>query len=154
MSNKVEEFNNLPQWFQRTIPLISVLLSVLAFSYIIYLYNQASLELVHWVRIIIFAMIGVVLLLSSIIYVFNKESAWKGLIGGLALLPILLFLQLILLLIKIIKMIISSIFQGTLPEPVRIFIENYPSKFDIVILSVLFIGAVLWIIDKLRSRKK
>lgn len=154
MSNKVDEFNDLPNWFQRIIPLISIILSILAFSYVAYLYNQESLEFVQWIRAIIFTVMGVVLLSSAIIYFFNNKLAWKWLIGGLGLLPILLLLQLFIFLMTIIRMIINSIFQGSLPEPIQMFIENYPSKFDVVILSVLFIVAVLWIIDKLRERKK
>jgi hypothetical protein len=50
-------------------------------------------------------------------------------------------------------MIISSIFAGKLPEPIRVFVENYPSKFDVVILAVLFIVGVLWTIDKLKQKK-
>lgn len=152
MSNKVDKFNDLPRWFQRIIPLISVILSVLVFSYVMYLYNQESLEFMQWVRLIIFTIMGVVLISSAIAYVFNAELAWKWLIGGLGLLPILLLLQLFIFLMTIIRMIINSIFQGSLPEPIQIFIENYPSKFDVVILSVLFIVGLLWIIDKLRKK--
>lgn len=153
MSNNVDKFKELPHWFQRIIPLISIILSILAFSYVTYLYNQGSLEFVHWLRVIIFTMMGIVLLSSAIIYFVNKELAWKWLIGGLGLLPVLLFLQLLLFLMTIIRMVIRSIFQGSLPEPIRMFIENYPSKFDVVILSVLFIIGVLWIIDKLRNKE-
>ena len=153
MSNNVDKFNDLPHWFQRIIPLISIILSVLAVSYVFYLYNQESLEFVHWLRAIIFTMMGFVLLSSAIIYFVNKELAWKWFIGGLGLLPILLLLQLLLFLMTIIRMVIRSIFQGRLPEPIRMFIENYPSKFDVVILSVLFIIGVLWVIDKLRNKK-
>lgn len=152
MSTQVDEFNNLPRWFQRIIPLIAVILSVLAFSYVSYLYNQAALEFVHWIRMIIFTIMGIVLLLSAMIYVFNREAAWKWLKGGLALLPMLLLLQLILLLMNVIRMIIRSIFQGSLPEPVRMFIENYPSKIDVGILALIFIVGVIWVIDKLRNR--
>ncbi|MBY7145098.1 hypothetical protein KFZ56_18940 [Virgibacillus sp. NKC19-3] len=148
----MDEYNNLPRWFQRIIPLISVIFSILAFSYVIYLYSQESLEFVQWIRLIIFTIIGVVLLFSAIIYVFHAELAWKSLIGGLGLLPILLLLQLFLFLMTVIRMAIESIFQGSLPEPIQLFIENYPSTFDIVILSVLFIIGLLWIIDKLRKK--
>lgn len=129
------------------------MLSLLAFSYALYLYNQESLEFVQWVRLIVFTMISVVLLLSAIFYFFRAELAWKWLIGGLALLPILLLLQLILFLMTIIKMMIDSLFQGSLPEPVRLFIENYPSTFDIVILAALFIVGLLWLIQKLKKQK-
>jgi len=152
VSNKVDEFNDLPRWFQRIIPLISVILSVLVFSYVMYLYNQESLEFMQWIRLIIFTIMGVVSILSAIVYVFNAELAWKWLIGGLGLLPILLLLQLFIFLMTIIRMVINSIFQGSLPEPIQMFIENYPSKFDVVILSVLFIVGLLWIIGKLRKK--
>src|SRR5699024_11960652 len=79
------EFNDLPRWFQRIIPLISVILSVLVFSYVMYLYNQESLEFMQWIRLIIFTIMGVVSILSAIVYVFNAELAWKWLIGGLGL---------------------------------------------------------------------
>lgn len=95
---------------------------------------------------------GVGSILSAIVYVFNAELAWKWLIGGLGLLPILLLLQLFIFLMTIIRMVINSIFQGSLPEPIQMFIENYPNKFDVVILSVLFIVGLLWIIDKLRKK--
>ncbi|AEG59952.1 hypothetical protein [Desulforamulus ruminis] len=153
-SSKETEFNNLPHWFQRIIPLISVILSALAFSYVVYRYNQASLELVHWVRIIIFALIGIVSLFSAVLYAFNKELSWKWVIGGLSLIPILLALQLILLFMNIFKVAIGSILEGRLPETVRMFIENYPSKFDIIILAVLFMAGILWVIDKLRTKEK
>lgn len=154
MSNQVDDYHRLPHWFQRMIPIISIILAVLVFSYSIYLYNQESLEFVHWIRMIIFSIMGIVFIFSTISYVFNKELAWRGLVGGVTLLPVLLMLQLILFLLSIIRIIIRSIFSGSLPEPIRVFIENYPSKFDIVILSVLFIIGVLWIIDKLRTRKE
>ncbi|GIN72920.1 hypothetical protein J14TS2_33950 [Bacillus sp. J14TS2] len=154
MSDKIDEFTEFPRWLQRILPLISLILAILAFSYSMYLYNQESLVFVQWIRLIIFAIMGLVLLFSTIFYFFNDELAWKWLVGGLTLLPILLLLQLILFLIHIIKTGISSVFAGSLPEPIRIFLENYPSKFDIVILSVLFIVGVLWIVDKLKKSKK
>ncbi|MET3506408.1 hypothetical protein [Halalkalibacter oceani] len=153
MSNNVDEFRDFPRWLQRMIPFISVMLAMLAFSYALYLYNQESLGFVHWVRLIVFTMISVVLLLSAILYFFRAELAWKWFIGGLGLLPILLLLQLILFLMTMIKMVIASLFQGSLPEPVRLFIENYPSPFDSVILAVLFIAGLVWLIQKLKKQK-
>ncbi|KAA9023972.1 hypothetical protein [Niallia endozanthoxylica] len=129
-------------------------LAVIVFAYSTYLYNQESLEFVHWIRMIVFSIMGIIFILSTITYVFNKEYAWRGLVGGAALLPIPLMLQLLLFLLSIIRTIIRAIFEGNLPESLQVFIENYPSKFDIVILSVLIIIEILWIIDILRTRKE
>ncbi|MFD1066516.1 hypothetical protein [Oceanobacillus locisalsi] len=153
MDNKVDEFHHLPRWFQRIIPFISIVLSVLAFSYVIYLYNLESFAFVQWIRFIIFIIIGVAMILSAIFYIFNAAFSWKWFIGTLGLLPILLLLQLIIFLLTVLRTVIDSLFQGSLPEPVQMFIENYPSKFDVVILSVLFIVGVLWMINKLRKNK-
>lgn len=60
MENKIENYNRLPRWFQRLIPIISIILAVLAFAYITYLYNQPSLEFVHWIRIGVFSVMCVV----------------------------------------------------------------------------------------------
>ncbi|WP_018932243.1 hypothetical protein [Gracilibacillus lacisalsi] len=150
----VEAYKSLPGWLQRLLPFISIVLSLLAFSYVFYRYTQGDLELVHWLRIIIFSIIGTVLLFSAVTFVFNKEEAWKLFIGGLTLIPILLLLQLFLLILRVIRIVLQSIFQGSVPEPIRMFIENYPSKFDIIILGVLFIIGVLWIIDQLKKSKK
>ncbi|SFL91895.1 hypothetical protein SAMN04487943_10589 [Gracilibacillus orientalis] len=152
--DNVEVYKSLPGWLQRIVPFISIVLSLLAFSYVFFRYTQGDLEFVHWLRIIIFSIIGVVLLFSAITFAFNKEESWKLLIGGLTLLPILLMLQLFLLILKVIRIVIQSIFQGSVPEPIRMFIENYPSKFDIIILSVLFIIGVMWIIDQLKKPQK
>lgn len=154
MPNKVDEFNNLPLWVQRLLPWISLILSILAFPYIIYLTHQASLEFVHWMRMVIFAVMGLALLFSAVIYPFNKVTAWKWLLGGLSLLPLLLCLQLILLCFRILSIVAHSMIRGTLPEPIRIFIENYPSKADVLILLVLFSLGVFWIIDRLKNKEK
>ncbi|PTM53338.1 hypothetical protein C8J48_3662 [Desmospora activa DSM 45169] len=106
----MNNFHNLPRWFQRIIPLISVILSVLTFSYVSYLYNHTALEFVHWIRMIIFTVIGIGLLLSAVIYVYNQETAWKWLKGGLTLLAILLLLPLIMLLMNVIKTAIQAVF--------------------------------------------
>ncbi|WP_080873489.1 hypothetical protein [Oceanobacillus timonensis] len=153
MDHQADEFHHLPRWFQRIVPFISMILAILAFSYVIYLYNLESLAFVQWVRFIIFVIIGVTMILSAIFYIFNAALSWKWLIGALGLLPILLLLQLIIFLMTILRTVIGSLFQGSLPEPVQMFIENYPSKFDVVILSVLFVVVVLWMINKLRKNK-
>ncbi|MGP4040135.1 hypothetical protein ACTWP4_09605 [Gracilibacillus sp. D59] len=152
--DNVEVYKNLPSWLQRILPFASIVLSLLAFSYVFYRYTQGNLEIVHWLRIIIFSIIGVVLLVSTIIFAFHKEEAWKLFIGGLTLLPVLLMLQLFLLILQVIRIVLQFIFQGSIPEPIKMFIENYPSKFDIIILGVLFIIGVMWIIDQLKKPKK
>ncbi|QGH32887.1 hypothetical protein GI584_01940 [Gracilibacillus salitolerans] len=152
--DNVEVYKSLPVWLQRMLPFVSIVLSLLAFSYVFFRYTQGDLEFVHWLRIIIFSIIGVILLFSAIIYAFNQGEAWKWFVGGLTLLPVLLMLQLFLLILKVARIVIQSVFQGSVPEPIRIFIENYPSKFDIIILSVLFIIGVMWIIDQLKKPKK
>ncbi len=152
--DNVEVYKSLPVWLQRMLPFVSIVLSLLAFSYVFFRYTQGDLEFVHWLRIIIFSIIGVILLFSAIIYAFNQGEAWKWFVGGLTLLPVLLMLQLFLLILKVARIVIPSVFQGSVPEPIRMFIENYPSKFDIIILSVLFIIGVMWIIDQLKKPKK
>ncbi|WP_163582909.1 hypothetical protein [Gracilibacillus saliphilus] len=152
--NNIEVYKSLPSWLQRLLPFISIVLSLLAFFYVFYRYTQGDLEFVHWLRIIIFSIIGTVLLFSAVTFVFNKEEAWKLFIGGLTLIPVLLLLQLFLVILRVIRIVLQSIFQGSVPEPIRMFIENYPSKFDIIILGVLFIISVLWIIEQLKKSKK
>lgn len=68
MSDKIDEFTEFPRWLQRILPLISLILAVLAFSYSTYLYNQESLVFVQWIRLIIFAIMGLVLLFATILY--------------------------------------------------------------------------------------
>lgn len=153
MNNKADEFYHLPRWFQRMIPLLSIIFSILSFSYVMHLYNLESLAFTQWSRFVIFTLISVVFILAAIFYFFNPVLAWKWFIGGFGLLPILLLLQLIIFVLTIIRSAIDAIFQGSLPEPVRMFIDNYPSKFDVVILSVLFIVGAVWIINKLRNKK-
>src|SRR5699024_3920111 len=106
-----------------------------------YLYNQESLEFMQWIRLIIFTIMGVVLILSAIVYVFNAELAWKWLIGGLGLLPILLLLQLFIFLMTIIRMVINSIFQGSLPEPIQMFMKTIQA--NLMLLSYLCF--LLWV---------
>ncbi|MDM8101684.1 MULTISPECIES: hypothetical protein [Oceanobacillus] len=153
MDNKTDEFHHLPRWFQRIIPLLSIILSILSFSYVMHLYSLESLVFAQWIRFIIFSLISVVFILAAIIYFFNGALAWNWFIGGFGLLPILLLLQLIIFLLTIVRTAVDAIFQGSLPEPVRTFIDNYPSKFDVVILAVLFIAGVIWMINKLRNKK-
>jgi hypothetical protein len=50
-------------------------------------------------------------------------------------------------------MLIGSIFQGQLPEPIRMFIENYPSKYDVAIIIILLIVGFLVVINKLNKKK-
>lgn len=118
-----------------------------------HLYSLESLVFAQWIRFIIFSLISVVFILAAIIYFFNGALAWNWFIGGFGLLPILLLLQLIIFLLTIVRTAVDAIFQGSLPEPVRTFIDNYPSKFDVVILAVLFIAGVIWMINKLRNKK-
>lgn len=146
------EFHRLPRWAQRMLPFLSALLSASAFSYAAFIWLRTELEPVHGLRMVFFAAIGLILLFSAVLYIFNKETAWRWFIGGLTCLPILLFLQLILFLLNLLGMAVASLFEGTLPEPLRMFIEHYPSQADLAILSALFVAGVLWVANRLRKR--
>lgn len=135
MEQKVDGYKNLPRWFQLVIPIINMILATIAAAYINNLFDQESLGFVQWMRIVIFSIMIMLFLGSTIIYLFHKELSWKWFVSGVTLLPILLMLQFVVLLIKVIKTFITSIFQGSLPKPLQQFIENYPSKFDVIILS-------------------
>lgn len=83
MDNKTDEFHHLPRWFQRIIPLLSIILSILSFSYVMHLYSLESLVFAQWIRFIIFSLISVVFILAAIIYFLMEH--WLG-IGLLAVL--------------------------------------------------------------------
>lgn len=153
LMSKQINFHDFPRSVQLAFPFLSIILSGASFWYVFYLVNQESLQFIQWIRLIIFALIGVILLLSAIIFIFHKALAWKGFIFGLSLLPVLLCLQLCLFIITIIRMLIGSIFQGQLPEPIRMFIENYPSKYDVAIIIILLIVGFLVVINKLNKKK-
>lgn len=152
MSSEESEFQSLPPWFKRMVPFVSIILSILVFSYVWFRYNQLSTILLeNWIRFIIIGVIGVVFLFSALVFFLNKEGGWKWFIAGFALLPVLLFFQLILFAIRAVQTLSGFVLEGSIPKPLQMFIENYPSKFDVVILAVLLIIGVSWIIKKLKN---
>ncbi|WP_146553022.1 hypothetical protein [Rummeliibacillus sp. SL167] len=110
MEQKVDGYKNLPRWLQLVIPIINMILATIAAAYINNLFDQESLGFVQWMRIVIFSIMIMLFLGSTIIYLFHKELSWKWFVSGVTLLPILLILQLVVLLIKVIKTFITSIF--------------------------------------------
>jgi predicted membrane channel-forming protein YqfA (hemolysin III family) len=150
MGNKTAGYENQPEWIRRAFPLFGLILAFILLGFAWYLYSHAPLVIERWIRIIFIAAIGFVFLMSSLFYFIKRELGWKWFMGGFYLIPVLLFLQLILLFLKIVKTLAGTIFSGEIPEPVRMFLENYPSKFDMIILGILLIFGVLQILKRLQ----
>ena len=144
----------LPSWLFRIIPLVSMILSAVALAFAWARYNQSdSISWDHWVRIILIGLIGVAFLLAAIVSVFNKNAGWTLFTGSIGLIPVLLLLQLVLLAIRAVRAILGLIAEGNIPKPIQMFIDNYPSKIDIIILSVLAVLIILGIARKLNKKR-
>lgn len=148
-----DTFEQLPPSWQRLVPAASGVLALIAFAYASYLIALDSRQLVQWLRLIVFAVMGLVLLASAVAFARQPRKAWQWMVGGLSLIPILLMIQLLLFLLRAGFAAIGMLVHGHMPEPLRLFIERYPSKVDVVILAVLVLVGAGWLLSKRNGRK-
>lgn len=148
-----DTFKQLPPSWQRLVPVASGVLALIAFAYTSYLISLDSRQLVQWLRLIVFGVMGLVLLVSAVAYARQPRKAWQWMVGGLSLIPILLMIQLLLFLLRAGFAVIGMLIQGHMPETLRVFIERYPSKADVVILAVLVLVGSGWLLSKRYGRR-
>ena len=98
------------------------------------LINQSGVQWYEWTRPGFMLVMGTLCLLATILFIMDSPSGWSVFMGGLSMVPLMLFTNLVILGFRVIQ----SIFQGNAqPFLARLFTE--PDNLIIPIVVIAFI---------------
>jgi len=150
MSTDASSKEATPEWMMKLVPVFSLVLGAVAFWYTWSRWQDltSGTEDVwyEWARPAWTMAIGIVFLAAAVIYLAGKSAAgWSAFKLGWVLVPVMLFTNLILLLIRVVQ----GVVQGH-AWPIFEKIADHPLKF--VTIPAIIIALI--IISKLTSSNK
>ena len=140
------------QWLIGLFPLISAVISGVALWYTWFRFNTilalADSPWYLWIRPALTGVLGIVFLLATLLFLLGKSSGRSVFKGGLAMVPVILFSNLV---IAVVFKLIPSIFNGN----AKPFLEHlYTKPLDKAILSVAIIVLLLSLVKAIKSKKQ
>lgn len=141
MNNKDKKLAETLKWLPGLIPLLSLLLGggALWYTWLRYasLVGQPNTYWYHWIQPAFFGFTGILCLVAAILFILGKSSGWPVLEMGLAIIPLLLFFNLIVFLFRGIQNLIQGtagfFFDRLLAQPYKLILIPV-----IVIILTLF----------------
>ncbi|AZN43427.1 hypothetical protein [Paenibacillus albus] len=139
-----------PKWLLTLAPFLSALLGVAALWYTWIKYHEIvdppSFEWYGWIRPAIITLIGMLCLLSTLLFIAGKAAAgWSLFTASIAAIPIILFANLIILLVRV----AIGLFQG---EASELFTKLFSTPFNKALLVVAMIFVVRSVLQKFKKR--
>jgi hypothetical protein len=145
--NGQENFDHqTPKWLML---LLSLLVGGGALWYAWFQYgnlmNQPQLDWYVWIRPVSMLLVGAFCLVAAVLFILDKASARSVFMGGLSIIPLMLFSNLIVLIFRVVQ----NIFQGN-ADPFPVNISASPLK---VILNIIIVVIVLSVIQEIKKSK-
>ncbi len=139
--------NPSPKWLINLLPFISGMLSGGALWYTWFTYNNMANEpefyWYAWIRLVLMIIMGILCLLATILFILNKPSAQAIFMGGLSMIPVILFSNLVILIFRII--------QNILQENIYPFLSRLSTNPFRTILTIIVIILLLSVIDRIKK---
>lgn len=138
--------NKTPKWLTG---MLSLLVGSGAFWYAWSQYNtlvnQPQLDWFAWIRPVLMLLLGIACLVASAFFVIGNPAAWSVFMGGLSIIPLMLFSNLIVLIFRVIQ----NIVQGN-TDPFLSRLSTSPLK---VILNIIVVVIALSVIQVIKKRE-
>jgi hypothetical protein len=146
IKNQESTDNQAPTWL---LSLFSLLVGCGALWYAWLQYNdlvgQSHLDWYLWIRPVFMLLVGILCILATALFTINSPSAWSVFMGGLSIIPLMLFSNLIVLICRVIQ----NIFQGD-TDPFLSRLSTSPLK---VILNIIVVVIVLSVIQWIKKNE-
>jgi hypothetical protein len=143
MYNSSEEKPNIntPHWLINMLPFISAVLGggALWYTWLKYndVMNQSGFLLYGWIRLAFMLLIGILCLVSTILFILGKSSGWSVFMGGLSMVPLMLFTNLVILVFRFIQNIVQGNAQ---PFFDHLFTQPENIAIPIVVIALVLFG--------------
>jgi hypothetical protein len=134
-----------PKWFGMLPLLVASGAFWYAWSQYNYLVHQLQPDWYAWVRPVLMLLLGISCLVAFILFIMNRSSAWSVFIGGLSIIPIMLFTNLIVLIFRVLYNIVQGNTDAFLSR-----VSTSPLK---VILNIIVVVIVLSVIQAIKKRE-
>jgi hypothetical protein len=148
-TNQEISTDQTPKWLITLFAFIAAVLGVAALWVAWFQYgeilNQPQANWYVWIRPVLMAVVGILCLVALVLFVAGRPSAWSVLVGGLSIIPIILFSNLVILILRVIQ----NIMQGNTDPFLSRFSES-PLK---VILNIIVVVIVLSVIQGIKKSK-
>lgn len=146
MTNDQEISNTLPKWLSSLLSLL-IGCGALWVAWLQYndLANQPQLEWYVWIRPVLLLVLGGCCLAALILFMTGSPAAWSMFLGGLSIIPIMLFSNLIVLIFRVIQ----NLVQGN-TDP---FLSRFSASPLKVILNIIVVIVVLSVIEALKKKE-
>lgn len=142
--------NPVPKWLNGFLPLLSILLGsgALWLAWVRYqnIVNGAGFFWYSWIQPVGLVLVGVLCIVATILFLLDKASAWSVFKTALSIVPLMLFINFIILLFRIAQ----SLIQG---NAISFISGLYASPVNKVILTVVVIVILLSIVKETRQKK-
>jgi hypothetical protein len=133
--------NPMPNWLINMLPFISAVLGggALWYSWLKYndIVNQSGFHWYEWIRLTLMAFMGILCLLATILFILGKSSGWSVFMGGLSIVPLILFSNLVILVFRLIQNILQGNAQ---PFFDRFFTEPKNIAIPIVVITLVLLS--------------
>lgn len=142
--------NPVPKWLNGFLPLLSILLGsgALWLTWVRYqnIVNGAGFIWYSWIQPVGLVLVGVLCIVATTLFLLDKASAWSVFKTALSIVPLMLFINFIILLFRIAQ----SLIQG---NAISFISGLYASPVNKVILTVVVIVILLSIVKETRQKK-
>jgi hypothetical protein len=101
--------------------------------------NQSGFLWYGWIRLAFMLLIGILCLLATILFILGKSSGWSVFMGGLFMVPLMLFSNLVILAFRVIQNIVQGNAQ---PFFDRLFTQPENIAIPIVVITLVLLGFV------------
>lgn len=134
-----------PKWFLNLLPVVSTVLGcgALWFAWFRYnnIVNRPEFHWYAWIQLAFIVLMGILCLLAALLFLLGKSSGWSVFTYGLAIVPLILFSNLVILVFRIIQ----NIIQGN-AQP--FFVSLFTQPRNLIIPMVVIVLMLLGYLDK------
>jgi hypothetical protein len=149
INSSEHEGHQMPRWLTKLLPLIATVVGAgalwIAWFQYIGIMDQPQSEWYAWIRPVLMSLVGLLCMMAAILFMTAKPSAWSVFVGGLSIIPIMLFSNLVILIFRVIQ----NIMLGDV-DPFLSRVSSSPLK---VILNIMVVLIVLSVIQGIKKSK-
>ena len=106
--------------------------------------NRPEFNLYNWIQLAAIILVGILCLSATSLFILGKSSGGSVLKTGLSIIPLLLFLNLIILVFRVVQ----SIFQGNALSFISRFYVSPLNKAILVLVVIIILSSVIKAIEK------
>ena len=149
--NENKVLDQAPKWLISLLPLFSTILGGtalwLAWARYKGIVNGTEVYWYAWIQPIALVLVGILCFLAAVLFISGKASAWPVFKAGLSIVPLILFINLLILIFRVIQ----SILQG---NGISFISRLYASPVNKVILAVVIFIILSSIVKEIKQNSQ